>query len=149
MMPEQREARREHQRLYNSTPNRKKALKKSVKKYKKMRKQTLHPQSIAMENPLYIPESNSTASHISIPNEEVSDDGFDDILSTHRAHVPGGQRHALLTCRNTKFERRIGSNTKASNNNGDYMIEDRVDVNTPLPQSLVTNNGNAGASLSH
>jgi len=114
-----------------------------------MRKQTLHPQSIAMENPLYIPESSSTPSHISIPNEEVGDEGFNNILSTHRAHVPCGQRHALLTYRNTKFERRIGSNTKASNNDGDYKIEDRVDVNTPLPQSLVTNNGNAGASLSY
>jgi len=124
MTPEQREARREYQRLYNSTPNRKKALKKSIKKYKEMQKQTLHPQSIAMENPLYILESSSTPSHISIPNEEIGDDGLNDILSTHRAHVPCGQRHALLTCRNTKFERRIGANTKASNNDGDYMIED-------------------------
>lgn len=141
MTPEQREARRERQRLYNSKPKRKKALIISNKKIKEMRKHTLHTESIAMENPLYIPESSSKPSHISIPNEEVGDDGSDDILPTHRAHVSSGQRHALLTRRNTMFERRIGSNTKASNNDGDYMVEDRVDVNTPLPQSLVTNNG--------
>jgi hypothetical protein len=39
------------------------------------------------------------------------------------------------------FERRIGSNTRTSNKDGDYMVEDQVDVNTPLPQSIMTNNG--------
>ena len=39
------------------------------------------------------------------------------------------------------FERRIGSNTRASNKDGDCMAEDRVGANTPLPQSVVTNNG--------
>jgi hypothetical protein len=149
MTPEQRETRRERQRLYNSNPNRKKALRKSDNKYKEMWKQTLHSESIAMENPLHIPESGLTPSHISIPNEEIGDDRFHDILPTHKAHVPSRQRHALLTCCNTKFERQIRKNTKESNNDGDYMVEDRVDVNTPLPQSLVTNNGNVGASSYH
>jgi hypothetical protein len=47
----------------------------------------------------------------------------------------------LLTRRNTTFQRRIGSNTRASHNEGDCMAEDRVDANTPLPQSVMTNNG--------
>jgi hypothetical protein len=37
------------------------------------------------------------------------------------------------------FERHIGSNTRASNKNGDCMAEDRVDANMPLPQLAVTN----------
>jgi hypothetical protein len=85
------------------------------KKFKEMWKHTLHPESIAMENPLYIPkvvwptvgasgahgstmspsdwvilEPSSKPSHIFIPNEEVGDDGSDDILPTHRAHVSSG-----------------------------------------------------------
>jgi hypothetical protein len=60
---------------------------------------------------------------------------------TKRLHVPSDQRHTLLTRRNTTFQRRIGSNTRASHNEGDCMAEDRVDANTPLPQSVMTNNG--------
>jgi hypothetical protein len=39
------------------------------------------------------------------------------------------------------FERRIGSNTRASNKDGDCMAEDWVGANTPLPQSVMTNKG--------
>jgi hypothetical protein len=234
MTLEQREARRERQRLYNSEPKCKEALKISDKKFKEMRKHTLHPESIAMENPLYAPEvawptagasrangstmnpRSSTPSHISIPNEEAmklskkkfeelqkhtldlesismenplfspelvwpiadasgahgstvkssdrvvpdffgptpiyippsheesDDEGCDELLPrrmTQRSHAPSGQRHALLTRRNTMFERRIGLNTRASHKEGDCMAEDRVDANTPLPQSAMTNNG--------
>jgi hypothetical protein len=90
--------------------------------------------------PLYIPPHREEA------NDEgcADDEGCDELLSGHvtqRSHVPSGQRHALLTRRNTMFERRIGSNTRASNKDGDCMAEDRVDANTPLPQSAVTNDG--------
>jgi len=92
-----------------------------------------------------IPESTSaTPLYIPPPHEEVDDEGCDELLPshmTHRSHVSSGQRHALLTRRNTMFERRIGSNTKVSNKDGDRMAEDRVVANTPLPQSVVTNNG--------
>jgi hypothetical protein len=91
-----------------------------------------------------IPDSSATHLYISPPHEEVDDEGCDELLPshmTHRSHVPSGQRHALLTCRNTVFERRIGSNTRASNKDGDCMTKDQVDANTPLPQSAVTNNG--------
>jgi hypothetical protein len=169
MTPEQREARRESQRLHNSEPKRKEALKIADKKFREMRKHTLHPESIAMENPLYIPEpvwpttgasrahgsmvkssdwvipeSSATPLYIPPPHEEADDEGCDELLSGHmtkRSHVPSGQRHALLTRRNTMFEHRIGSNTRVSNKDGDCMAEDRVDANTPLPQSIVTNNG--------
>jgi len=134
-----------------------------------MQKHTLHPESIAMENPLFthepvwpttgtsgahgtmtkssdwvISESSATPLYIPPPNEEVNDEGCDELLPchmTHRSHVPSGQRHALLMRRNTMFERRIGSNTRASNKDGDCMVEDRVGANTPLPQSVMTNKG--------
>jgi hypothetical protein len=91
-----------------------------------------------------ISESSATPLYIPPPNEEVDDEGCDELLPchmTHRSHVPSGQRHALLTYRNTMFERRIGSNTRTSNKDGDYMAEDQVGVNTPLPQSVMINNG--------
>jgi len=123
-----------------------------------------------MENPLFIPElvwptagasgahgtmtksndwiiiesSSATPLYIPPPHEEVSDEGCDELLPnhmTHRSHVTYGQRHALLTRRNTMFERRISLNTRTSHKDGDCMANDRVDVNTPLPRSAVTNNG--------
>jgi len=168
MTPEQREARRECQRLHNREPKRKVALKLSKKKFKEVRKHTLHPESVAMENPLFIPElvwpaagqsgahgSTAKSSNWVIPKSgatpiyippphEADDEGCDELLPGHmtqRSHVPSGQRRALLTRRNTMFERCIGSNTRAPNKDGDCMAEDRVDANTPLPQSAVTNNG--------
>jgi hypothetical protein len=91
-----------------------------------------------------IPESSATPLYILPPREEVDDEGCDELLPghmTHRSHVPSGQRHALLTHRNVMFERRIGSNTRPSNKDGDCMTEDQVHANMPLPQSTVTNNG--------
>ena len=91
-----------------------------------------------------IPESSATPLYIPPPREEVDDEGCDELLPshmTHSSHVPSGQRRALLTHRNTMFERRIGSNTNASNNDGDCMAKDRVDATTPLPQSAMINNG--------
>ena len=90
-----------------------------------------------------ISESSATPLYIPSPNE-VNDEGCDELLPchmTHRSHVPSGQRHALLTRRNMMFERRIGSNTRASNKDDDCMAEDRVGANTPLPQSIMTNKG--------
>jgi hypothetical protein len=142
--------------------------------YKRRRRElhanTLHPESIAMENPLFSPKlvwptadasgaHGSTAKssdrvvldffgptpiYIPPPHEEPDDEGCDELLPCHvtkRLHVPSGQRHVLLTRRNMTFQRRIGSNTRASHNEGDCMAEDRVDANTPLPQSVMTNNG--------
>ena len=89
-----------------------------------------------------ISESSATPLYIPSPNE-VNDEGCDELLPchmTHRSHVPSRQRHALLMRRNTMFERRIGSNTRASNKEGDCMAENRVGANTPLTQSVVTNN---------
>jgi len=134
-----------------------------------VQKHTLHLESIAMENPLFTPElvwstmgasgahgtttkssdwviseSSATPLYIPPPNEEVNDEGCDELLPchmTHRSHVPSEQRHALFTRHNTMFERRIGSNTRASNKDGDCMAEDRVGANTPLTQLVVTNNG--------
>jgi ribosomal protein L33 len=169
MTPDQRDARRERQRLYNTKPKRKEAMKLSLKKFKEVRKHTLHPQSISMENPLFvpklvwptagvsgghgsmakssswdIPESSASPLYIPPPREETDDEGCHELLSGHltpRSHVLSGQRHALLMRRNTMFECRIGSNTKSSKKDGDYMSEDRVNTNTPLPQSSMNNNG--------
>jgi hypothetical protein len=170
MTPEQREVRRERQRQHNREPKRKEAMKLSQKKFQEARKHTLHSDSIAMENPSFSPTlmwpnvdvsgthgstvkssdwaiqelSNATPLYIPAPHEEPDDEGYDESPSGHmtqRPHVPNGQRHALITRHNTMFERRISSNTRASNKEGDSMAKDRVDVNTPLPQSAVTNNG--------
>ncbi|XP_066379280.1 uncharacterized protein [Miscanthus floridulus] len=56
MTPEQREARLERQRLHNTLPGRKQAKKISKERLKEVRKNTLHQESIAMENPIYVPE---------------------------------------------------------------------------------------------
>jgi hypothetical protein len=86
-----------------------------------------------------IPESTSTLICSPQATEDTNeDDGCVDIspsYMTHRQNVPSRQRHALLTRRNTVFERRIGQNTGVSNDG-----EDHADENTPLPQSTVTNN---------
>ena len=106
MTPKQREARRERQRLHNVEPKRKEALKLSKKKFKEVRKHTLHLESIAMENPLYIPEVvwpttgaygnhgtttkssdwvipefSATPLYIPPPYEEDDDEGCDELLS--------------------------------------------------------------------
>jgi hypothetical protein len=55
---------------------------------------------------LIIPESSVTSLYIPSPHEEV-DEGCDKLPPshmTHKSHVPSGQRHALLTWRNTTFE---------------------------------------------
>ena len=94
-----------------------------------------------------IPESSATPLYISPPHV-VEDEGCDELVPghmPHRSHISSGQRHALLTYHNTRFERRIGSNTRTSNKDGDCIAEDQVDVNvdvnTPLPHSAVINNG--------
>ena len=128
-----------------------------------------------MENPLFVPElvwptvsasrahgsmvkssdwvileSSATPLYIPPPHEEADDEGCDELLYGHmtqRSHVPSGQRHALLMRRNTMFEHRIGSNTRAYNKDGDCMAEDRVGANTPLPQSVVANKGIYGCLI--
>ena len=100
--------------------------------------------SMVKSNDWVILESSATPLYIPPPHEEADDEGCDELLSGHmtkRSHVPSRQRHALFTCRNTMFERRIGLNTRAYNKDGDCMAKDRVGANTPLPQSVVTNNG--------
>lgn len=92
-----------------------------------------------------IPESSATHVHIPISDEETDDNGCGNIMPghmTHRSHVLSRQRHALLTHHNMMFQRRIGLDTSVSNDDGDSMVEDRVDINIPFPQSVVTNNGN-------
>jgi hypothetical protein len=109
MTPEQREARRVRQRLYNREPRRKEALKLYNKKFEEKRKHTLHPDSIAMENPLFSPKlvwpnmdtpgatgSMSKSSdrvvpdffgptpiYIPPPHEEPGDEGCDELLPRH------------------------------------------------------------------
>jgi hypothetical protein len=164
--PEQREQRRNRQRLYNQAPSRKEAMKAAKIRSREVWRHTLNSESIAMENPLFNPKmvwptANSSRPHgptvspsdcvipecsatpICFPQttKEINDDDeCGDILPghmTHRQNVPPGQRHALLAHRNTTFERRIGRNIGLANNDG----EDHADENTPLPQSTVTDNG--------
>jgi hypothetical protein len=138
---------------------------------REVQKHTLNNESIAIENPLFnpkmewpttnssgphrpivspsdwvIPESTTTPIRFPQAIEETNndDDECDDILSvhmTHRPNVPSGQRYALLACRNTVFEHRIGRNTGPANNDDECMTRDHTDENTPLPRSTVTDNG--------
>ena len=90
----------------------------SKKKFKKVRKHTLHLESITMENPLYIPEVvwptagaygnhgtttkssdwvipefSATPLYIPPPHEEVDDEACDELMSGHmtqRSHVLSG-----------------------------------------------------------
>jgi hypothetical protein len=55
MPPEKKKARKERERLYNATVERKEAKRASYIRRKEFRANTLHPYSIAMENPMYIP----------------------------------------------------------------------------------------------
>jgi hypothetical protein len=99
--------------------------------------------TMTKSNDWVIPKSSATPLYIPPPHEEVDDEGCDELLSshmTHRSHVPSGQRHALLTRRNTMFECRIGSNTRTSNKHGDCKAIDQVDVNRPITQLDMTNN---------
>ena len=163
MTPDERKVRRERQRLHNTEPRRKEALKLSNKKFREVQKHTLNKESIAMENPMYDPEVvwpttnasisprnwvilESSATHLRIPqaDEDMNEDRSDDILPSHMTHrctISSGQRHALLTHRNTLFGRRISGNTRSATNDCECMVEDHVDDNTPLSQSVVINNG--------
>jgi hypothetical protein len=56
MTPEEREARREQQRKSYWVPGRKEVKVVGNKRWRDVQNETLHPDSIAMENPLFIPE---------------------------------------------------------------------------------------------
>lgn len=154
LTPEEKTTRLQRQREKSKTPARKESLRNSQRRHREVQKHTLHPDSIAMENLLFspelvwptadafgahgtttkssdwvIPESNATPLYIPPPHEEVDDEGCDELPpghNTHRSHVTSKKRHALLTHRNMMFERRIGSNTRTSNEGGDYMAKDQV-----------------------
>jgi len=126
---EEKTARLERQQEKSKTPARKESLRNAQRRHRDVQRCTLHPESIAMVNPLFTPElvwptagasgahgtttkssdwviseSSATLLYIPPPNEEVNDEGCDELLPchmTHRSHIPSGQRHALLTRRNT------------------------------------------------
>ena len=111
-------ARLERQREKSKTPAQKESLRNAQRQHRDVQKHTLHPESIAMENPLFTPklvwstagasgahgtmtkssdwvisESSATPLYIPPPNEEVNDEGCDELLPCHmtyRSHVPSG-----------------------------------------------------------
>jgi hypothetical protein len=159
MTTDERKVRHERQRLHNSEPRSKEALKLSNKKFREVQKHMLNKESIAMENTMYIleiawPTTNasispsnwvipeSSATHLRIPqaDEDMNEDGSPSHM-THRCTISFGQRHALLTRRNTLFGCRIGGNTRSATNDCECLVEDHVDDNMPLSQSVVINSG--------
>ena len=56
MTPDERKVRHGRQRLHNTEPRRKEALKLSNKKFREVQKHTLNKESITMENPMFDPE---------------------------------------------------------------------------------------------
>lgn len=130
MTPEERESRRMRQRLYNTFPKRKQAMKMTKKRIKEAQKHTLHKDSIAMENPMYIPEFvrphgttpstnewlvpevSTTSGYIPPDSVEMDEDGCSDVLPCHRRRVPSGGRQILLAHQNMLFEECIGGKQK-------------------------------------
>ena len=106
MAPKERKARREQQRLSYRETGQKEAIIAGVKRQRELQKHTLHHESIAMENPLFIPElvwptagasgahgtmtkssdwiipesTSATPLYIPPPHEEVDDEGCDELL---------------------------------------------------------------------
>jgi hypothetical protein len=78
-----------------------------------------------------IPESTATPVFFPQATEETNEedeDGCSDISPghmTHRQNVPSGQRHALLSHRNTMFEHHIGRNTRVSINDGEDHADEK------------------------
>ena len=121
---EEKTARLERQREKSKTPAQKESLRNTQRQHRDVQKHTLHPESIAMENPLFTPDlvwpttgasgahgtttkssdwviSESSATPLYIPpsNEEVNDEGCDELLTchmTHRSHVPSGQKTCII-----------------------------------------------------
>jgi hypothetical protein len=131
----------------------------SNKKFREVQKHMLNKESIAMENTMYVleiawPTTNasispsnwvipeSSATHLRIPqaDEDMNEDGSPSHM-THRCTISFGQRHALLTRRNTLFGCRIGGNTRSATNDCECLVEDHVDDNMSLSQSVVINSG--------
>jgi hypothetical protein len=106
MTPEERDSKREQQRLNYRGPRRKEAIITGKRRRKKLQKHNLNSESIAMENPLHIlevvwptadatgphgsmvnpsgwviPEYSATTRHISPANEGADEDECGDILA--------------------------------------------------------------------
>lgn len=128
----------------------------SKKSQRKARRNTLNPESIAMENPSYIPEKvwdsvGTSASRGSIPTSEWTIPDFsgtpvyiqtaseqttdvdaaatDSSIISHRKHVAHGERHALMCRRNEAFR---ASGRKNKSDTTDEL----------LTMDTETNNGN-------
>jgi hypothetical protein len=137
---------------------RKEAMKVNAKRSREVHKATLNQESIAMENPMYIPEvhgnmpstsdwgiseSNARQTYTPPADEDMEEDECEDILPGHMAHrhsVSSGQRHALLNHRNKLFERCICGKMRVANDEDECMDKEHKDDNTPLPQSAETKN---------
>jgi hypothetical protein len=165
MTHEKRQQRRERQRQNNEAPMRKEAMKVNAKRSREVQKATLNQESIAMENPMYIPEvhgnmpstsdwgiseSNARQTYTPPADEDMEEDECGDILPGHMAHrqsVPSGQRHALLNHRNRLFERCISGKMRVANDENECMDKEHKDDHTPLPQSAETKNGKKNEAL--
>ncbi|PWZ38775.1 hypothetical protein Zm00014a_017793 [Zea mays] len=129
MTPVERESRRVRLRLYNKTPRRKDANKECSRKRRALQGDTLNQESIAMEDPLYTPETKDVGS-LDMSTEPLR----------HRHHVLSETRPATLGHRNQQFEAGIARNVATVTEDiCDAMEED--DWTHPHPNAELHNNG--------
>ncbi|PWZ34005.1 hypothetical protein Zm00014a_020355 [Zea mays] len=128
MTPVERESRRVRLRLYNKTPRRKDANKECSRKRRALQGDTLNQESIAMEDPLYTPETKDVGS-LDMSTEPLR----------HRHHVLSETRLATLGHRNQQFEAGIARNVATVTEDiCDAMEED--DWTHPHPNAELHNN---------
>lgn len=141
----------------NMTPNQKHtkmALRASARN-------TLSKDSIAMENPLYIPkivrdgsiptcdwsipEVSGTLVYIQSASEQMSDGETHDMdvsEISRRKHITHGERHALMCRRNEAFYESTKKNETPSMDETSSMNLEGVNGSEHQTQSIIVNNGN-------
>ena len=149
-------------RYANMTPNQKHtkmALRASARN-------TLSKDSIAMENPLYIPkivrdgsiptcgwsipEVSGTPVYIKSASEQMSDGETHDMdvsEISRRKHITHGERHALMCRRNEAFYESTKKNKTASMDETLSMNLEGINGSEHQTQSIIVNNGNVLPSL--
>ena len=169
MTPEQRESKQEYYRLYNKTPARKEAKRNYRRRQREFQQDTLHHESIAMENPKYIPEvvqpttgvcaslgSLVSSSDWIVPDlspsptfilpvstnpEDVDTSKRSPRCIRQKCHVPSGERQSLLARRNQQFESAIARRVHAAPEDNESDAAEQVKSTQPQTAAGINNNG--------
>ncbi|PWZ15112.1 hypothetical protein Zm00014a_013038 [Zea mays] len=138
MTPVERESRRVRLRLYNKTPRRKDANKECSRKRRALQGDTLNQESIAMEDPVYTPETKDVGS-LDMSTEPLR----------RRHHVLSGTRPATLGRRNQQFEDDIGRNVATVTEDTICDAMEGDDWTQPHPTAEIHTNGMVEQGVDH